>query len=108
MINWAKMFHVRDRDLVELQDARCSDSTSHSEQAYAANKNNKTSQEARKDDRIHNKELQSRKVSFQKVKYDYSPVLGKTILYSVPHCGQLTVPPLLPFCFSSSHRCKQA
>lgn len=42
------------------------------------------------------------------MKCDYSPILGKTIRYSVPHCGQLTVPPLLPFCFSSSHRCKQA
>lgn len=37
----------------------------------------------------------------------YAPILGKTMRYSVPHCGQLTAPPLLPFCFSSSQRCRQ-
>ena len=36
----------------------------------------------------------------------HSPILGKVMWYSVPHCGQLTAPPLFPFCFSSSQRCR--
>ena len=38
----------------------------------------------------------------------HSPILGNTTWYSVPHCGQLTAPPLFPFCFSSSQRCRHA
>ena len=36
------------------------------------------------------------------------PSLGKTMRYSALHCGQVTRAVLLPRCFSSTQRCRQA
>ena len=36
------------------------------------------------------------------------PSLGKTMMYSVLHCGQATLAVLLPFCFSSIQRCRHS
>lgn len=35
------------------------------------------------------------------------PISGNMIMYSVWHCGQFTRLKEFPFCFSSTHRCKQ-
>lgn len=34
------------------------------------------------------------------------PISGNTMMYSLRHCGQLTRLKALPFCFSSTHRCR--